>query len=90
MTRALVSLLKLDFAMAMYYHPLVFFCLPAFPSLLAVHIKKERVAKRILVTVFVVVFVAVYLYRMLIVKSTVLHFSPENGVFVKMFLYCFS
>ena len=84
MTRALFSLLQLDFGMALYYHPLIYFCIVMIPAIAVVHIKKKPLAKKILLIVFAIVFIAVYLYRFLILKSPVLHFTPENGIFVRL------
>ena len=84
MTRALFSLLQFDFGRALYYHPLVYFCAVMLPVLAFAHVKKKHTAKKILVAIFIVAFVSVYLYRFLILKSPVLHFTPENGFFVKL------
>ena len=90
MTRALFSLLRLDFYAAFYYHPLIFVCILALPALLFVHIKNKRLAKKILVAVLVIIFIATYLYRLIILKSPVLHFTPEDGIFVKLLTKIFS
>ena len=84
MTRALFSLLKLDFGMALYYHPLIYFCIAFIPTLAFVHIKKKQNAKKILTIIFIIAFISVYLCRFLIFRSPVLHFTPENGFFVRL------
>ncbi|MBE6913072.1 MAG: DUF2752 domain-containing protein [Ruminococcaceae bacterium] len=90
MTRALFALLRLDLSTALYYHPLIFFCIVVLPVLLVVHIKRKRFVKKIITVVFVVVFFATYLYRFLVLKSPVLLFTPENGIFVRLFTSCFA
>ncbi|MBE7018866.1 MAG: DUF2752 domain-containing protein [Ruminococcaceae bacterium] len=87
MTRALFSLLCLDFQMAWYYHPLIFFCIVFFPILLVAHLKNKQKLRRGLTVIFVVAFLATYLYRLFIVKSPILHFTPENGIFVRLLMY---
>ena len=84
MTRALFSLLQLDFGAALYYHPLIYLCIIMIPVFAIVHIKKKHSAKKILLIACAVIFIAVYLYRFLILKSPVLHFTPENGIFVRL------
>lgn len=83
MTRALFSLLSFDFKMAFHYHPLIYICIFLFPALVVAHIKGKRLTKKILVAIFVILFLATYLYRLFVLKSPILHFTPENGVFVK-------
>ena len=90
MTRAFFALLHFDFDAALYYHPLIFFCIFAFLILAVVHIKKKYLAKKILIAVFVVTFIVTYLYRLLILKSPILYFSPGNGIIVKLLKCCFN
>lgn len=85
MTRSLFSLLQFDLDKAMYYHPLILFCVFIFPAIAILHIKKRYAAKKILTVIFIVIFIATYLYRLFILKSPVLHFSPENGILVRLF-----
>lgn len=90
MTRALFSLFQLDFGMAFYYHPLIYFCILMLPALTVAHIKNKRSAKKILLAIFIIAFVSVYLYRFLVLKSPVLKFTPENGIFVKIITSSFN
>lgn len=86
MTRALFSVLRFDFAGAFYYHPLIFLCIPAIPVLVIVHIKKYHFARKVITFVVVSAFFAVYILRILVFESPVLHFTPENGAFARLFL----
>ena len=69
MTRAYLSLLKLDIASAFRYHPL--FWMPPL-LILSLFIKKEQLARPIRITVlttFAVLAVGVYLVRLLLYKD---------------------
>ena len=90
MTRSLFSLLQFDLDKALYYHPLILFCIFIFPAIAILHIKKKYVAKKVMVVIFIITFITTYLYRILILKTPVLHFSPENGIFVRVFNYLFN
>lgn len=80
MTRAYVSLLRLDPRAAFSYHPLW----PLLPVLLLVlpilRKKKKERAFRITVWGFVAAMLGVYLIRMLLLQDPVLSFSPADGL----------
>lgn len=67
MTRAAVSLLRLDFKSAFYYHPLVFIMPPVFLYIIHIRVIKHRLSKKTEITLLIVVillFAAVYFYRL--------------------------
>ena len=85
MTRALISLVRLDFESALYYHPLVFL-LPFAAALLCIFTAKKMFkTRRYFVYAAAALLIAVYLYRFLILKSEVLVFAPEESVFAKFY-----
>lgn len=71
MTRSVVSLIKLDLAAALYYHPLIVL-MPFIPVLLLVKkgplaIKKVRT---VLWIIIIAAFIVVYIFRLLILKNS--------------------
>ena len=90
MTRAMFSILRFDFEKATYYHPLIYFCIAILPIMFIVHIKKMHRAKKVLTIGISVVFIVTYLYRFIILKSTVLLFNPEDGIFFRLISRIFS
>lgn len=79
MTRAALSLLRLDFSAAFHYHPLVFVLLPVAVTLYILTAKKLPKARRVFLLCVAFLFIAVYLYRFIFVKPEVLVFDPQNG-----------
>ena len=78
MTRAYLSLLRLDFAGAFRYHPL--FPIPAIAAVLFLF--KSRISQRIvklLLFTTIVLFSIIYLLRILDPSDTVVVFEPTNG-----------
>ena len=79
MSRAWLSVLKLDFGMAFYYHPLWMLPVPAAFVLLF----KKRITEKIfrfLVVCFVAAFLMVYVYRMFFVPDQdIVVFRPREG-----------
>lgn len=85
MTRSLSALVTLDFGMAVYYHPMIFVILPAAPLVYFLGKRNMHRQKKIVVCVLVLMFLAVYLFRFLCLRSPVLVFEPENGIYVRLF-----
>jgi len=86
MTRAWMSLIKLDFDKAFYYHPLFF--LP--PIALVIYVFKEKIPikfyKAICLT-FVVLFVIIYVIRLVLSDGSIVVFEPKNGAVLKLVLH---
>ena len=80
MTRAVVSLLRLDVAAAFYYHPLVFLLPPVALALFFLHHKEKRRAYSVLLYLLIAAFFAVYLWRMLCGDGTVVRFAPLESL----------
>ncbi len=84
MTRAYLSLLRLDFKSAYYYHPL--FVLPALG--LIIYIFRDKFSKKFLSRLeifFVLVFLIVYIFRMMDPNDTIVVFRPYESIFYKIF-----
>ena len=84
MTRAYLSLLRLDFKSAYYYHPL--FVLPALG--LIIYIFRDKFSKKFLRRLeifFVLVFLIVYVFRMMDPNDTIVVFKPYESIFYKIF-----
>ena len=83
MTRALWSLVTLDFAAAWYYHP-ASFALPAVAALLVLfHWKGMKKATAATLAAFGVLLVLVYLWR-LFTGSDVVTVAPQNGLIARI------
>ncbi len=78
MTRAYLSLLRLDFASAFRYHPL--FPIPAIAAVLFLFRSRisQKIVKVLLFTT-IVLFSIIYLLRILDPSDTVVVFEPANG-----------
>lgn len=86
MSRAYVSLIKGDVAMAFYYHPL--FMLP--PVLLLSLIFRNRMNDKmfkVLISICVILFVAVYVFRLIDTSDDIVVCSINNGMFYKTIEY---
>lgn len=84
MTRAWISALKLDFASAMYYHPLFW----TVPLIILMFIFEKRLPKKLVKIagiIFIIAFMAVYIIRMLSPDDTVVRFTPDQGLIYKIF-----
>ena len=83
MTRSILAILRFDFEAAWYYHPLVYYLIIAIPVMIVLYLKdKDKLSKRILIF-SAIVMLAVYFYRFLVLRSPVLVFAPENGLFLR-------
>ncbi|MBE5824302.1 MAG: DUF2752 domain-containing protein [Butyrivibrio sp.] len=78
MTRAYLSLLRLDFASAFQYHPL--FPIPVIAAVLFLFRSRisQKIVKVLLFTT-IVLFSIIYLLRILDPSDTVVVFEPANG-----------
>ena len=82
MTRACASLLRLDFATAFYYHPMVF-VFPVFLLLMIVYsVKKKKRAFYITLSLCTVAFALTYLYR-IVYNSDVISINIADGIIYK-------
>ena len=82
MTRAAFSLLKLDFASAFYFNPLVF-TMPFF-GILGLIFRKDRKKLKIIVSILCIALLALYIYRMVTGSAPdVVYFDPEKGMIYK-------
>ena len=87
MTRGLLHLLRLDFSGAAYYHPMVFYLVIAIPVLVILYLRNLEKPRIVLLYVSAFVMVAIYLYRMIILRSPVLEFAPQNGILPRLFVW---
>jgi hypothetical protein len=88
MTRAHLALLRLDFADALYYHPLVFVTLPALLYLAhqdAWKLPGGRRARRILLAALCAAFLGVYLVRLFLLPDSPLQIDWENAALHRLF-----
>ncbi len=87
MTRAFISLVKFDFEMAFYYHPLfpvvIIFVILALLDYFKIIKLSDRV-KRCGLWTTVILFFAVYAIR-LFSGSEVVYFRPEDSLFVRIY-----
>ena len=84
MTRAFLSLFRLDFKSAFYYHPL--FMLPILAVILYLLRKKlPKLLINISAFTMIIAFVIVYTYRLVFTDSDVVIFSPKDGLIHRLF-----
>ena len=82
MTRAAVSIAKLDFCAAIHYHPAVF-TIPVF-ALFFLIFRKNKKAVYAIFFVICLLLLAVYIYRLLRgISPDVVYFSPGEGLIYK-------
>ncbi len=82
MTRALLSILRLDFAAALHYHPCIFIM----PVAAVIFIMKKKInptVVRVLLILFILILFIIYLYR-LINGSDVVYIDFERGIIYKI------
>ena len=83
MTRAWLSLLKLDFGAAFYYHPL--FILP--PIAAIVYFAKSKInikIYKIIMLTIVIAFITMYLYRLIFTDGDIVVFEPQNNILFRL------
>ena len=83
-TRACLSLCRLDFAKALYYNPSIFFVLPAAVLIVVFSLKKMVKARKTVVILAAAGMVLVYICRMAVLHSPVLELDPRNGVIPRL------
>lgn len=82
MTRAVISLLRLDFRQAFYYYPLVFLV----PLVFVLYLLRKHFSKKfktVLCAALLAAMLLLYLYRM-INGSEVVYFKPSSGAVYKL------
>lgn len=84
MSRAWLSLLRMDVAGAFAYHPLFWLPVPAALILLFRRRLPKRMA-RVLLLIICVLFLAVYLVRLARPEDTVVVFAPQEGLIWRLF-----
>ena len=83
MSRAWLSLLRLDFSAAYNFHPLFLLPIPA----LIVFLLRPRMSQRmfrIFIYVMCAMFIAVYALRMFDATNTIVVFRPEDGAVYRL------
>lgn len=83
MTRAFISLLKLDFSSAFYFHPLFFMPFVA----IIIFLFRKYLPKWFLKISFIIIlssFIIVYFIRMLQPDNSIVVFQPQNGLIYKL------
>lgn len=86
MTRAWLSVLKLDFSAAFYYHPL--FMLP--PVAAVVYLAKSKInlkIYKIIMLTIVIAFITMYLYRLIFTDGDIVVFEPGNNIIFRLLEY---
>ena len=88
MTRAAFALLRLHFADAWHYHPLIY----TLPFALLLYLFRKRIPKRIYqicVFTFIALFVSIYLVRICDPTNDIVEFHPEQGFIFRTIKYFF-
>lgn len=83
MTRAWLAVLRLDFAVAFYYHPLFF--LP--PVALAVWFLKSKInlkIYKIIMLTMAALFITIYLLRLVLNGGEIVVFEPQNNIIFRL------
>lgn len=84
MSRAVCSLLRLDIAQAIYFHPLVFIM----PLVAVILLFKNRLSKgvrKIVLWTVLALFIIVYIYRLFFLGSDIVCFEPQNSFIYQFF-----
>ncbi len=84
MTRAVLSLLRLELAEAFVFHPLVFFLVPAAVAGAVFHLFGRDRAIRHLAALFCVALIAVYVIRLVSGTSEIVRIRWEEGLLAKL------
>lgn len=88
MTRAVLALLRFDFAAAFQFHPLVY----VLPFALLVFLFRHRISNKfykIFIFTFVGLFVIIYLVRLFDPANTIVTFQPKHGFVFRTIKYFF-
>ena len=89
MTRAVKSLVFLDFSKAFYYHPLVFLLIPIAVLLFLFTARKMYKTRKIFIYIIAFLFIAVYFYRLFFLETAVVVFEPSSGLIGKFLRWLF-
>ena len=84
-TRALAAVCRLDFSKAWQYNPVIFYLIPVTPVLVFAYFRKAKKLTEVLLWTTPGLMIAVYLYRLLILRSPVLEANPGKGVIAGLF-----
>ncbi|MBQ2774482.1 MAG: DUF2752 domain-containing protein [Clostridia bacterium] len=87
MSRAVGALLKFDFALAFYFHPLVYLL----PAAFLVYLLRKRIPRKVMIVLCVgilVLMLAVYIYRMS-AGSDIVYAKFETGAVYRLFQYLY-
>ncbi len=82
MTRALLSILRLDFTAALHYHPAIFI-MPLAAVIFIMRKKINPTAIRVLLVLFILILLVIYIYRLLN-GSDVVYVDFERGIIYKI------
>ncbi len=88
MTRASIALLHLDFAKALYFHPLIFLT----PVIVILYLFDFYINQRLLKAlwfIIIVVFLVVYLIRLFITHSAVVLIDIHSGIMIELYQLIF-
>lgn len=85
MSRALIALFTGRFALAWYYHPLVYLLLPFAALMVVCSVRQMHKTRKAVLLISALLLLAVYLYRVLVLHSDVVTVDFEKGVFVRLF-----
>ena len=80
MTRAWISVFKLDFVNAFHYHPL-FLLPPLWLMGCCLRNKMSAMTKNVLMGLTIAAFVVCYAFRMIYGDGDVVYFHPQEGIF---------
>lgn len=86
MSRAWLALLRGDFNLALYYHPLVLLPIPALIWIL-VRRKLPKKVYHVGIVFICLLFIFVYILRMLKGDSDIVVFAPESGFIGRIIIY---
>ena len=83
-TRALISLCRLDFATAWQYNPMIYYLIPLMPTLLVLYLRNAKKAVETLLAISAALMILVWLCRLLL-HCPVLTFAPSQGFIPRLF-----
>ena len=83
-TRALISVCKLDFVKAVYYNPSIFVVLVATPLLIISGIKGAKKTGKVILYTTALLMLLVYLYRMVVLHAPILSCDLRNGAIPRL------
>ena len=83
MTRAVMSLLKFDVPMAIYYHPLVFI-LPVIAFLFVMKDKMNSTIVNAILVLIIIAFIVTYYIRLIDINNDVVYIDLEKGFLFRL------